>query len=146
VSVTQQAVQELGEGAGYTPAAPDQDFTLPGLARFVADFCDALKLTGIDLVANDTGGAVSQVFAAGHAERLRTFTLTNCEAHDNVPPKALLPAVLLARMGLYVRLAPRLAAPVLPRRARRRAHRGATPPLGGASLAHLVSGSSLAGG
>jgi pimeloyl-ACP methyl ester carboxylesterase len=22
---------------GYTPAAPDQDFTLPGLARFVAD-------------------------------------------------------------------------------------------------------------
>jgi pimeloyl-ACP methyl ester carboxylesterase len=94
---------------GYTPAAPDQDFTLPGLARFVADFCDALELTGIDLVANDTGGAVSQVFAAGHAERLRTVTLTNCEAHDNVPPKALLPAVLLARMGLYARLAPRLA-------------------------------------
>jgi pimeloyl-ACP methyl ester carboxylesterase len=94
---------------GYTPAAPDQDFTLPGLARFVADFCDALELTGIDLVANDTGGAVSQLFAAGHPERLRTFTLTNCEAHDNVPPKALLPAVLLARMGLYARLAPRLA-------------------------------------
>jgi pimeloyl-ACP methyl ester carboxylesterase len=94
---------------GSTPAAPDQDFTLPGLARFVADFCDALELTGIDLVANDTGGAVSQVFAARHAEQLRTLTLTNCEAHDNVPPKALLPAVLLARMGLYARLAPRLS-------------------------------------
>jgi len=92
---------------GYTPAAADQDFTLPGLARFVADFCDALELADIDLVANDTGGAVSQVFAAGNAERLHTLTLTNCEAHDNVPPKALLPAVLLARMGLYARLAPR---------------------------------------
>jgi pimeloyl-ACP methyl ester carboxylesterase len=94
---------------GHTPAAAGQDFTLPGLARFVADCCDALELTDVDLVANDTGGAVSQVFAAGHAERLHTLTLTNCEAHDNMPPKALLPAVLLARMGLYARLAPRLA-------------------------------------
>ena len=93
---------------GYTPAAPDQDFTLPGLARFIQDCCDALELTGFDMVANDTGGAVTQVFAAGHAERLHTLTLTNCEAHDNVPPKALLPAVLLARMGLLARLAPRL--------------------------------------
>jgi pimeloyl-ACP methyl ester carboxylesterase len=94
---------------GKTPAATDQDFTLPGLARFVADCCDALELTEVDLVANDTGGAVSQVFAAGHPERLHTLTLTNCEAHDNVPPKALLPGVLLARMGLYARIAPRLA-------------------------------------
>jgi pimeloyl-ACP methyl ester carboxylesterase len=94
---------------GKTPAAADQDFTLPGLARFVADCCDALELTEVDLVANDTGGAVSQVFAVGHPERLHTLTLTNCEAHDNVPPKALLPAVLLARMGLYARIAPRFA-------------------------------------
>jgi pimeloyl-ACP methyl ester carboxylesterase len=104
---------------GYTPAAPDQDFTLPGLARFIEGCCDALDLTGIDLVANDTGGAVSQVFAAGHAERLHTLTLTNCEAHGNVPPRALLPAVLLARMGLLARLAPRLMAPGNPRTARR---------------------------
>ena len=93
---------------GYTPAAADQDFTLPGLARFVADCCDALELTDFDMVATDTGGAITQVFAAGHPERLHTLTLTNCEAHDNVPPKALLPAVLLARMGLLARLAPRL--------------------------------------
>ena len=94
---------------GRTPAATDQDFTLPGLARFVADCCDALELTEVDLVGNDTGGAVCQVFAAVHPERLHTLTLTNCEAHDNVPPKALLPGVLLARMGLYARIAPRLA-------------------------------------
>jgi pimeloyl-ACP methyl ester carboxylesterase len=93
---------------GQTPAAADQDFSLPGLARFVADFCDALELTDVDLVANDTGGAVAQVFAAGNPERLHTLTLTNCEAHDNLPPKALLPAVLLARMGLFARLAPRM--------------------------------------
>jgi pimeloyl-ACP methyl ester carboxylesterase len=93
---------------GRTPAAADQDFSLPGLARFVADCCDALELAGIDMVANDTGGAVAQVFAVSHAERLHTLTLTNCEAHDNVPPKALLPSVLLARLGLLARLTPRL--------------------------------------
>lgn len=104
---------------GYTPAAADQDFTLPGLARFIQDCCDALELTGFDMVANDTGGAITQVFAAGHPERLHTLTLTNCEAHDNVPPKALLPAVLLARMGLLARLAPRLMPHDNPRTAKR---------------------------
>jgi pimeloyl-ACP methyl ester carboxylesterase len=94
---------------GQTPAAPDQDFSLPGLARFLAGCCEALELTDADLVANDTGGAISQVFAAGHAGWLHTLTLTNCEAHNNMPPKALLPAVLLARIGLLARIAPRLA-------------------------------------
>jgi pimeloyl-ACP methyl ester carboxylesterase len=86
---------------GSTPAA-SQDLSLPGLARFIADCCDELGLTDIDMVANDTGGAITQVFAAGHTERLHTLTLTNCEVHDNLPPKALRPAVLLARTGLPV--------------------------------------------
>ena len=105
---------------GQTPAAAGQDFSLPGLARFLADFCDGLQLNDIDLVANDTGGAISQVFAAGHAERLHTLTLTNCETHDNLPPKALLPTILLARMGLFARIAPRLARDA--HRARRRVY------------------------
>ncbi len=85
---------------GHTPAAADQDFSLPGLARFIEDGCDALQLPDVDLVANDTGGAVSQVFAATYPGRLHTFTLTNCEAHTNMPPPALRPADLLLRMGL----------------------------------------------
>jgi pimeloyl-ACP methyl ester carboxylesterase len=85
---------------GHTPAAPDQDFSLPGLARFVGDGCDALGLADVDLVANNTGGAVSQVFAATHPERLNTLTLTNCEAHNNMPPPALRLADLLLRLGL----------------------------------------------
>jgi pimeloyl-ACP methyl ester carboxylesterase len=105
---------------GQTPAAAGQDFSLPGLARFLADFCDALELTDVDLVANDTGGAISQVFAAGHAERLHTFTLTNCETHDNLPPMAFLPTILLARMGLFARIAPRLARDI--HRARKRVY------------------------
>jgi pimeloyl-ACP methyl ester carboxylesterase len=107
---------------GQTPAATGQDFSLPGLARFLTDCCDALELTDFDLVANDTGGAISQVFAAGYPERLHTLTLTNCEAHDNLPPKALLPTVLLARIGLFARIGPWLARDI--RRARKMAGSG----------------------
>jgi pimeloyl-ACP methyl ester carboxylesterase len=103
---------------GQTPAAADQDFTLPGFARFLAELCEGLELTDVDLVANDTGGAISQVFATGHPELLHTLTLTNCEAHDNLPPKVLLPAVWLARMGLAARISPRLLRDI--RRGRKR--------------------------
>ena len=94
---------------GGTPARPGQDLSLTGLAKVVEDFCAALDLTGLDLVANDTGGAVAQIVAAHQPQRLATFTLTNCETPGNVPPRAFLPAVLLARAGLFAPLAgPRL--------------------------------------
>jgi pimeloyl-ACP methyl ester carboxylesterase len=99
---------------GQSPAATGQDLSLPGLARFVTDCCDALDLTEVDVVANDTGGAIAQVFAAHHPDRPHTLTLTNCEAHDNVPPRALRMAYRLARadqaagLGLLARLAPSL--------------------------------------
>jgi pimeloyl-ACP methyl ester carboxylesterase len=94
---------------GSTPAAADQDFSLPGLAAFLRDCCDALGLTDIDLVGNDTGGAICQAFAAGQPERLHTLTLTNCETHKNLPPKLLLPAAWLARAGLTTGYMMRLA-------------------------------------
>jgi pimeloyl-ACP methyl ester carboxylesterase len=106
---------------GCTPAAQDQDFSLTGLADFVQACCAALKLGAVDLVANDTGGAVAQILAARHPDRVRTLTLTNCEAHDNVPPRRFLPTMWLARSGLLARLAPRLLAD--PDRARRRVYR-----------------------
>jgi pimeloyl-ACP methyl ester carboxylesterase len=103
---------------GLTPATADQDFTLPGFARFLAEFCAGLELSDIDLVANDTGGAISQVFATGHPELLHTLTLTNCETHKNMPPKVLLPAAWLAHLGLAARISPRLLRDI--RRGRKR--------------------------
>ncbi|MCO6010308.1 alpha/beta hydrolase [Actinoallomurus purpureus] len=82
---------------GATP--PRADYSLPALAQAIADLCVTLDLRDIDLVANDTGGAVAQVFAARHPERLRTFTLTNCDTHDNLPPEEFRPTVELAERG-----------------------------------------------
>ena len=99
---------------GHTPVAPGQEFSLAAFATFVADVCDALGLDDVDLVANDTGGAVAQIVAARRPARLRSLVLTNCESEGNVPPWAFLPAVWLARAGL---LAPLLARrPADPRR------------------------------
>ena len=77
----------------------EQDLSLAALAAGLEDFCDALGLTGIDLVANDTGGAIAQIFAARNPHRLATFTLTNCDTSGNMPPEAFKPVVELAAAG-----------------------------------------------
>ena len=84
---------------GHSPVTAGQDLSIAALAAGLEDFCDALGLTGIDLVANDTGGAIAQIFAARHPERLATFTLTNCDTAGNLPPEAFKPTVELARAG-----------------------------------------------
>jgi pimeloyl-ACP methyl ester carboxylesterase len=92
---------------GKSPGTSAHDFSLPGLAAFVDDLCDALDLPTIDLVAHDTGGAVAQVLAARKPERMASFVLTNCETKGNMPPRAFLPTVWLARLGLLAPIARR---------------------------------------
>jgi pimeloyl-ACP methyl ester carboxylesterase len=94
---------------GHSPARPDQDFSLPGLAAVLEDFCDALDLRDIDLVGNDTGGAVCQVFAARGSHRVRSMVLTNCDTHDNLPPEEFRPTVDLAARGELAPTAVQLA-------------------------------------
>jgi pimeloyl-ACP methyl ester carboxylesterase len=89
-------------GLGYSRIAPDQPVSFVAQARMVQEFMDALNLNQVDLVANDSGGAVAQLFAVDNPGRLRTLTLTNCDVHDNWPPPSILPAIELARAGTLV--------------------------------------------
>ncbi len=84
---------------GQSEASPDQDFSLHGLAAVVEEFCRALNLTAVHLVGNDAGGAISQTFAVNHSERLKSFTLTNCDVHSNLPPESFQGTVDLASQG-----------------------------------------------
>ena len=88
---------------GATPVRGDSaaDLSLNGLADMLDELCERLGLEQVDLVANDTGGAVAQVFAAHYPERIRTLTLTNCDVHDNFPPEAFKPFVALAESGEF---------------------------------------------
>jgi len=65
----------------------------------LAEVLDALGLEKVDLVANDSGGAIAQIFAAHHPERLTSLVLTNCDVHDGWPPPQVLPIMERARMG-----------------------------------------------
>jgi pimeloyl-ACP methyl ester carboxylesterase len=84
-------VPDLPLGSHRTPMNPDADLSPPGLARLIADFLEALELEDVVLVANDTGGAISQITAANHPERIGRLVLTNCDAFDNFLPPAFRP-------------------------------------------------------
>ena len=86
-------------GLGYTDIGPGQDVSFPAQARMIAEVIDALDIGTIDLVGNDSGGAVAQIFAARYPDRLRSLTLTNCDVHDGWPPPAVLPIIERARSG-----------------------------------------------
>ncbi|MEV6824324.1 alpha/beta hydrolase [Amycolatopsis sp. NPDC051102] len=95
-------------GHGASPVTPEQDLSLNGLARLLEDFCESLELGAVDLVANDTGGAVAQVLAARHPDRVRTLVLTNCDTQGNLPPESFRPVVELAERGKLAPLLVRL--------------------------------------
>src|SRR5215204_1833886 len=51
----------------------------------VIEFLDALGLDRVDLVGHDHGGAVAQILAAEHPERIGRLILADVEAFDNWP-------------------------------------------------------------
>jgi pimeloyl-ACP methyl ester carboxylesterase len=73
-------------GAHRIPMNADADLTPPGIANLIADFLEALELDGVTIVANDSGGAMSQVLATRRPERIGRLVLTNCDTHENFPP------------------------------------------------------------
>jgi pimeloyl-ACP methyl ester carboxylesterase len=76
-------------GLGYTEVAGGQEVSFAEQARMIAAFLDTACIDSIDLIGNDTGAGISQIFAATYPARVRTLTLTNCEVHD-LWPNALL--------------------------------------------------------
>jgi pimeloyl-ACP methyl ester carboxylesterase len=86
-------------GLGYTEIAPGKDVSFTAQAQMIAEVIDALGLPKVDLIANDSGGAIAQIVAAHHPHRLASLTLTNCDVHDGWPPPQVLPVIERARKG-----------------------------------------------
>jgi pimeloyl-ACP methyl ester carboxylesterase len=84
---------------GYSEIAADQDVSFTAQARMIAEVLDALGIARVDLVGNDSGGAIAQIFAAHHPERLNSLVLTNCDVHDGWPPPLVLLLMERAREG-----------------------------------------------
>jgi pimeloyl-ACP methyl ester carboxylesterase len=80
-------IPTLPMGAHRVPANDGADLSVSGLARAIAELLDQLDVSDVTLVGNNSGGAISQVVAVNHPERLGRVVLTNCDMYDEFPPK-----------------------------------------------------------
>ena len=90
----------------------DADVAPAGVARLVGDFIAAMELEDVTLMGNDTGGAISQLVALDHGERVGRLVLTNCDCFEVFPPKEFVPMVKAARVpgALFAAVQPMRAA------------------------------------
>jgi pimeloyl-ACP methyl ester carboxylesterase len=84
---------------GESEIAPDQDVSVTANAKMLREALDALQIDQVDVIGNDSGGGIAQIFAALHPDRVRSLTLTNCDTHDNWPPEAFKPFVDMVATG-----------------------------------------------
>lgn len=84
-------------GAHRLPMSPDADLSPPGVARLIAEFLDALDLDDVTVVANDTGGALTQLLMANHPQRIGRVVLTPCDAFEEFFPQPFTPLPTVAR-------------------------------------------------
>jgi pimeloyl-ACP methyl ester carboxylesterase len=73
-------------GHGHTEIAPDQAVDFTAQAEMAAAFLDGLGIDRVDVVGNDSGGGIAQVFTARWPERVSSLALTNCDVFTCSPP------------------------------------------------------------
>jgi haloalkane dehalogenase len=88
-------------GLGFTEPAPGQTLGATAQAEMLAVLLDQLGVDAVDLIANDSGGMVAQLFAIRYPARVRTMLLTNCDVETDSPPPAVVPVIELARAGRF---------------------------------------------
>jgi pimeloyl-ACP methyl ester carboxylesterase len=72
-------------GLGDTETLWDADWSLHAQAALIVGLLDGLGLERAHLVGHDHGGALAQLLAAEHADRVDRLVLSNVEAYDNWP-------------------------------------------------------------
>lgn len=88
-------------GLGYSEIPEGQDLSPGAQVEMLAAFLDHLELPVVDLVGNDSGGLVAQLFVARYPGRVRSLLLTNCDVHEDSPPPAILPQIAAAQAGTF---------------------------------------------
>ena len=90
-------------GAHQVPV-PDADLSPTGLADLVAEFLEQRGLRDVTIVANDSGGAITQILMTRSPERIGRVVLTSCDAFERFPPRlfAYLPWVARVPGSMWV--------------------------------------------
>ncbi|MBF6317850.1 alpha/beta hydrolase [Nocardia cyriacigeorgica] len=92
----------------HTVAMPGADLTPAGVARIIASFLDRLDLTDVTIVANDTGGAITQILMTDHPERIGRVVLASVDCYDKFLPQPFTLLGTLAHLPGVVRAATEL--------------------------------------
>jgi pimeloyl-ACP methyl ester carboxylesterase len=93
-------VPTLPLGSHREPMRNRSALTPVGVADLLAEFMERLELTDVTIVANDTGGAITQLLLTRRPERVARVVLTPCDAFENFPPPAFKPLVWQAKARL----------------------------------------------
>ena len=89
---------DLPLGSHLEPMPKGADLRPPALAALIADALEALDLSDVTVVGNDTGGALTQIAAASRPDRIGSIVLTSCDAFENFPPRLFRIALAPARV------------------------------------------------
>ncbi|HEY2059941.1 MAG TPA: alpha/beta hydrolase [Amycolatopsis sp.] len=89
---------DLPLGGHTVPMRADADLSVPGVATLIGDFLEALDLRDVMLVANDTGGALTQVLLARYPERVGRVVLTPSDSFEYFFPPIFRPLPAIARI------------------------------------------------
>lgn len=102
---------------GYSEVTAGQRVAPQAQVEMLAQFLDQLSIPSVDVVANNSGGAIAQLFITRYPGRAGSLLLTNCDTEPDSPPPAVLPVVALARAGKFADewLVPQLADKTLAR-------------------------------
>ncbi|WP_344609789.1 alpha/beta hydrolase [Sporichthya brevicatena] len=88
---------DLPFGAHQVPV-PEAHLSPAGAADLLAEFLEHLNLRDVTLVANDTGGAITQILMTRHPERVGRVVLASCDAFERFPPRLFAYLPLLAKL------------------------------------------------
>jgi pimeloyl-ACP methyl ester carboxylesterase len=102
---------DLPLGSHDLPMRADADLSPTGNADLIADFLDALDLRDVTLVANDTGGALTQILLSRRPDRVARVVLTPSDCFEYffppifkaLPPLARIPGSM-AVLGQLLRI------------------------------------------
>jgi haloalkane dehalogenase len=102
---------------GYTRVAEGQSVAPEAQVDMLVEFLNKLSISAVEIVANDSGGAIAQLFVTRYPERVRSLLLTNCDTEPDSPPPAVQPVIELALAGKFAdeRLVPWLSDKALAR-------------------------------
>jgi pimeloyl-ACP methyl ester carboxylesterase len=121
-AVWNDVVTELGEGfrsiaptwplGAHSTSTDGADLGAEAAARRVVHFMEALDLTDVTVVANDTGGGLVLASLGDPSldtSRITRLVLTNCDSYEHFPPGSFAQIVKLCRLssavgGVIVRL------------------------------------------